>query len=44
MMDTPDYFDADHIGHDEGDLLIGIDDKAIRRQETSICLYMFSSQ
>ena len=38
MMDTPDYFDADHIGHDEGNLLSGIDNKTIRRQEISICL------
>ena len=44
MMDTPDYFDADHIGHDEGNLLSGIDNKTIRRQEISICLPMFLSQ
>ena len=31
MMDTPDYFDADLIGHDEGNLLSGIDKKNIRK-------------
>ena len=31
MMDIPDYFDADHIGHDEGNLLSGIDTKTVRR-------------
>ena len=41
MMDTPDYFDADHIGHDEGNLLSGIDNKTIRRQEISICLGVY---